>query len=371
MPVIVASPAYPKPPVDGDKVRWSALLLELARLTPLSGVFGFMPRMEARNPGFDAQFESIDVVPTPASEVALRALLLELQRHPSPFGRRATSRWQRAVVAATTRQPDSPLLLLGTSGGYIPSVAARTVLDLVDVRSRVRTLTGDRVTRHSILTAELALARHHRILLACETDRQWLIDHGADGGQIHLVPHGVDARFFTATPLASSQTVLFVGSFHYRPNKAALDWFVRAAWPGLKSTGARLRIVGYGAEHVRPVEGADVYANVADVLPHYEAAAVVIAPLLEARGTQFKVLEAMAAGVPVVCTSPVARGLAEGHPAQVSDDPAGLSALCTTLLSDPARRQALSARGRAYIREHHDWAASAILVHDALQAAVA
>jgi glycosyltransferase involved in cell wall biosynthesis len=163
--------------------------------------------------------------------------------------------------------------------------------------------------------------------------------------------------------------VLFVGNLRYPANRQGLDWFLREAWPHLKSAGARLRIVGYGAEGVRPGEGVEVYANVADVLPHYQAAAVLIAPLLEARGTQFKVLEAMAAGVPVVCTSPVARGLAEGHAAEVSDDPAGLATACAALLADPARRQALSERGRSYVREHHDWARSAALARDALQSA--
>jgi glycosyltransferase involved in cell wall biosynthesis len=369
MDVIVASPAYPQPPVDGDKVRWSSLLPELARLATLRGVFGFMPRMEARNPAFDDRFDSIDLVATPAIEVTLRALALEFRRHPSDFGRRATPRWQNAVTAAVGGRPNDPVLLLGTSGGYIPPVSAPTVLDLLDVRSRMRTLTGDRMTRASILAAELDLARRHRILLACEADRRWLVDHGADAGRIHVVPHGVDRRFLAPPLLNSSATVLFVGNLRYPANRQGLDWFLREAWPHLKSAGARVRIVGYGAERVRPGEGVEVYANVADVLPHYQAAAVLIAPLLEARGTQFKVLEAMAAGVPVVCTSPVARGLAEGHAAEVSDDPAGLATACAALLADPARRQALSERGRSYVREHHDWARSAALARDALQSA--
>jgi glycosyltransferase involved in cell wall biosynthesis len=371
MDVIVASPAYPQPPIDGDKTRWSALLPELAGLTSLAGVFGFMSRMEARDTEFDGLFQSIDVVETPAAEVRLRALMLELRRHPSAFGRRATPRWRRAVAAAVARRPTAPLLLLGTSGGYIPPVAAHSVLDLLDVRSRVRTLSGDRITRRSILTEELALARRHRILLASEADRRWLIDHGADAERIHLVPHGVDRRFLAATPRDHSQTILFVGNLRYEPNRQGLEWFMHEAWPALKTSGARLRIVGYGAERVRSEEAVEVYPNVADVLPHYEAAAMLIAPLLEARGTQFKVLEAMAAGLPVVCTSPAARGLADSHPAQVSDDLADLAAMCVSLLADPSRRQGLSQRGRAYVRDHHDWASSAALTRDALQSAAA
>jgi hypothetical protein len=369
MDVIVASPAYPQPPIDGDKQRWSALLPELARLTSLTAIFGFMPVMEARNPEFDGRFETIDVVDTPAAEVRLRALMLELRRRPSAFGRRATARWREAVSAAATRRPNASLLLLGTSGGYIPPVAAPTLLDLLDVRSRVRTLSGDQITRRSILAAELALARRHRILLACEADRRWLVDHGADARRIHLVPHGVDRRFLDAVPAGQSRTVLFLGSLRYGPNRRGLEWFMRDGLPALATSGARLRVVGYDAGRIPVDKTVEVHANVADVLPHFEAAGVLIAPLLEARGTQFKVLEAMAAGVPVVCTSPVARGLAEGHPAQVADDPAGMAAVCAGLLADPRRRQDLSERGRSYVRQHHDWATSAGLVRDVLQSA--
>src|SRR3982074_2686157 len=103
--LLVASPAYPEPPIDGDKFRWTNLLGHLAELTPLHGVFGFMttPTMEARTELFDRRFLSLEIVNTPTIEVALRAGLLELAGRPSAFGRRATPRWRRAVAAAAPR----------------------------------------------------------------------------------------------------------------------------------------------------------------------------------------------------------------------------------------------------------------------------
>jgi len=284
MSVIVASPAYPRPPLDGDKVRWSSLLQELARLERLDGVFGFMPTLgEIRDPTFEAGFASVAIIPTPNYEVSARAALLMLRGRPSPFGRRATPRWQRAVIEAVIRNPAAPLLLLGTSGGFIPSVPAGTLLDLIDVRSRVRTLGGDRLTSGRVLAAELALVERHHIALACEADREWLVDHGAAPARIHLVPHGVDPRFFDGTKLADSQTIVFVGSSRYPPNRQGIDWFLNNCWPTLRNAGANLRIVGYGADRIPAGSGIDVFANVADVAPHYRAAALTIAPMLEAR----------------------------------------------------------------------------------------
>src|ERR1700694_6268380 len=118
MPVLVASTAYPRPPLEGNKVRWSTLLRERAAMTSMAGVFGFMPSMEARDPVFDSDFGSLEVVPTPKVEVAIRAGLLELRRRPSAFGRRGTPRWRRGGAAAGHRPRPSAILLLGTSAGY-------------------------------------------------------------------------------------------------------------------------------------------------------------------------------------------------------------------------------------------------------------
>jgi glycosyltransferase involved in cell wall biosynthesis len=362
MPVLVASTAYPRPPIDGDKLRWSNLLRELAATTKLDGVFGFMPSMEARDAEFDGRFHHLVVVPTPSVEVAIRAGLLELRRQPSAFGRRATPRWRQAVAAAATRERPAAVLLLGTSAGYVSALPGPTWLDLLDVRSRVRTLSGDRIIDPRMLRAELSLTRRHQVILASESDRDFLVQHGADFARLAIIPHGVDPRFLELTSHPDSNTLLFVGSLRYRPNLEGLQWFLRGCWPKLRLRNPRavLRIVGRGADRIAPSDHVEIYADVPDVRPHYAAAAVAIAPLLEARGSQFKALEAMAAGLPLVGTSPVARGLFNDRPAfRVSDDPDGFATACGSLLDDPARRIELGEQGRQYVRAHHDWARSA------------
>jgi glycosyltransferase involved in cell wall biosynthesis len=374
MPVLVASTAYPRPPIDGDKVRWSNLLHELAALTSMDGVFGFIPSMEARDPGFDKRFGHLEVVPTPNVEVAIRAGLLELRRQPSAFGRRATPRWRRAVVTAVNRERPSAILLLGTSAGYVTPLRGPTWLDLVDVRSRVRTLSGDRIVDPRVLRAELALTRRHHVILASESDRHFLVQHGADSSRLTIIPNGADPRLSELASHPDSNILLFVGSLRYRPNLEGLQWFLRGCWPKVRNgnPNAILRIVGYRADRIAPSDHVEIYADVPDVRPHYAVASVAIAPLLEARGVQNKALEAMAAGLPVVCTSPVSRGFISEEPAwEVADHPDGFANACLALLADPRRRADLGERGRRYVRAHHDWAASAALARDALQSALA
>jgi glycosyltransferase involved in cell wall biosynthesis len=85
--------------------------------------------------------------------------------------------------------------------------------------------------------------------------------------------------------------------------------------------------------------------------------AVFVAPLDTGRGIPNKILEALAAGRATLVSSWSARAL-EGQPGRdylVADGAEDRARLVADLLADPARRDALGAAGRAYVRRHHDW----------------
>ena len=72
---------------------------------------------------------------------------------------------------------------------------------------------------------------------------------------------------------------------------------------------------------------------------------------------QNKVLEAMAAGRPVVTSSMVAEGLG-GRPGEdflLADDPASMAAQIVALLGDERRRQRIAESGLRLVRECHSW----------------
>jgi glycosyltransferase involved in cell wall biosynthesis len=89
---------------------------------------------------------------------------------------------------------------------------------------------------------------------------------------------------------------------------------------------------------------------------------LMVAPLRIARGTQNKILEAMAMGVPVV-TSPIAAGgvdaLAEDH-FLVSDTPQDYVSAIFRLIEDPVERERLSHSGRERMLSHHAWPRSMV-----------
>jgi len=74
-----------------------------------------------------------------------------------------------------------------------------------------------------------------------------------------------------------------------------------------------------------------------------------------------KILEAMAAGLPVITTGKGVSGLAvnNGEHYLGSDDGDQLALLITQLLNQPWRMCQLSEAGRQFTRQRHDWSVAA------------
>lgn len=180
-------------------------------------------------------------------------------------------------------------------------------------------------------------------------------------------PNGVDAQFFAPAEGAyDPDLVTFVGRMDYFPNQQAVIGFCRTVLPELQQRrpGTRFEIVGADPPpHIRALgalPGVHVTGSVPDVRPLVTRAALTIAPLEIARGTQNKILESMAMGVPVVC-SPQAEGgvdaLAPDHLLVASTRSGWVNAI-HAILDEPALRRRLSVAGRERVLSHHSWAGS-------------
>jgi glycosyltransferase involved in cell wall biosynthesis len=100
---------------------------------------------------------------------------------------------------------------------------------------------------------------------------------------------------------------------------------------------------------------------VPNLQPLLAAAHVMLAPLRFSSGIQNKVLEAMAAGLPVVTTNTVAEGLPEATGLlRAAADADGPARETLGLLADPAAATALAERARAFARERFSWDALAL-----------
>lgn len=183
-----------------------------------------------------------------------------------------------------------------------------------------------------------------------------------------VIPNGVDAEYFhvSGNRPEHSNVIVFLGRMDYFPNIAGILHFVKDVFPLVRkrNPGAHLRIVGSNPvpaiQKLSLEPGISVTGHVPDVRPHVHDAGVAIAPLSIARGTQNKVLECMAMGIPVVASPQVAKGVqaAPDHHLLVGHAPHQFADHVVQLLNNPELRGRIAGAGRKQVLSTHSWAAS-------------
>jgi sugar transferase (PEP-CTERM/EpsH1 system associated) len=180
-------------------------------------------------------------------------------------------------------------------------------------------------------------------------------------------PNGVDLEYFAPSSEKYDPSLIsFVGRMDYFPNQQAVLDFCRDVWPLLRAARDDLRLQIVGAEppstirKLGEVAGVTVTGSVDDVRPYVRRSALTIAPLRIARGTQNKILESLAMGVPVVASPQAARGVdaeADEH-LLIAATPEENRAAILQLVDDGRRRSELAESGRRRMQDRHTWSAS-------------
>jgi sugar transferase (PEP-CTERM/EpsH1 system associated) len=218
-----------------------------------------------------------------------------------------------------------------------------------------------------MLAAEKRLARRFD-LCSTTTRAEWETLNGyRTGAATDWFPNGVDAQFFSPGDLPyDADTVSFIGRMDYYPNQECMARFCAQTWPLLKARRPALKLLVVGADPTPEMHalarlpGVTVTGSVPDVRPYVRSSALMVAPLAIARGTQNKILEAMAMAVPVVTSSIAAGGVdatANDH-LLVADTPQDTVDAILRIIDDPAERSRLAEAGRARMLSHHAWAGS-------------
>jgi polysaccharide biosynthesis protein PslH len=170
-----------------------------------------------------------------------------------------------------------------------------------------------------------------------------------------VIPFGLAAPI---APVAGGprvpDTLLFVGNFNHPPNADAARWLVMSILPAVRATRPEARVWLVGRDPTPEVralagDGVDVVGAVPAVAPYLARCAVFVAPLREGGGMRMKLIEALAAGAPVVTTALGAQGLeaVPGRDLLVAGSAAGLASAVSGLLADPGAAAALGAAGQA------------------------
>ena len=226
---------------------------------------------------------------------------------------------------------------------------------------------GYRFEGAKMMRAEKRLARRFDVCTAT-TRAEWqtLEDYGT-GAATDWFPNGVDSDFFCpADEPYDADTLSFIGRMDYYPNQECMSRFCDQVWPLLRARRPDLKLLIVGADPSPAMSklgerpGVTVTGSVPDVRPYVRKSAAMVAPLAIARGTQNKILEAMAMGVPVVTSRVAAAGVDADAGAHlvVADSPREQADAIIKLLDSPAERHRLALAGRQRVLSHHAWAQS-------------
>lgn len=199
--------------------------------------------------------------------------------------------------------------------------------------------------------AAIAVSQHDKALL----------NQLCAGLQTTVIDNGVDTTYYQ--PCLGSETencLAFVGSYSYPPNKDAVVYFAQKILPRIRAhiPDATFFIIGKDAPaELGQVPGVSVIGTVPDVRPFLQQASVVVVPLRAGSGTRLKILEAMAAGKPVVTTSVGMEGLRVRHGIHlmVADEPDDFTAAVIRLLRDSRHRREIGTNARKLVEQEYGW----------------
>jgi len=256
----------------------------------------------------------------------------------------------------------------------VSKVCDRTVLDLHNVESVLHGRSAE-AERHAT-----AFAHHIFREASLELERDWLprfsqvlatSEHDAELARA-IAPKAhvtVYPNAIPSTPLpapGNEDVIVFSGNMEYHPNRSAVRFFRREVWPKLRERwpGLVWRLVGKNPEAVRQFTSGDsrieVQGQVDDAVKELARAKVAVVPLLAGSGTRVKVLEAWAAGLPVVSTTIGAEGLPvrDGEHILLADSAVTFASAVSRLLACSDLRSQLGRAGRLLLEKEFTWEAA-------------
>ena len=208
----------------------------------------------------------------------------------------------------------------------------------------------------------LAAASADAFVVFTDTDREALRADVGAGVPVEVIPLGMDVPP-ERHEAPDGLDVLFVGGVGHPPNADAVRRLVDEIHPRVRSRipAARLVLVGDGAAELAAREGVVVAGRLEETGEAYARAAVVVAPLRMGGGMRVKVLEAFAAGRPLVASSLAVEGLdvRHGEHLLVADGDEATAAAIADVLLDPALARRLGAAARAWAEASLGWQAHA------------
>jgi glycosyltransferase involved in cell wall biosynthesis len=376
---LMLAPEAPYPVAGGGALRTASLLEYLSQRYRVDLIVFRQPGAAdpaARIP--QGKVERVVVLDLPAHGRSLAARgwrnASRLVRERPPLVDRFSGFDQRIREAVAGREYEIGIIEHFWCAPYWEAVAAvcrRTVLNLHNIESVLH-------ARCAEAEGSVAGMAHRLFGTACrEMERTWLPRFSevlttserdaatvlgiAPKARVRVYPNAIPLR--PMPEVVVEDVVVFSGNMEYHPNTSAVRFFRRDVWPRLRERwpGLVWRLLGKNPAAVSQFTSGDarieVIGAVEDAVLELARAKVAVVPLLAGSGTRLKILEAWAAGIPVVSTSLGAEGLPARHGDQLllADGGVEFAEAVSRLLASKELRREVGWAGRLLLEKEFTW----------------
>jgi glycosyltransferase involved in cell wall biosynthesis len=226
---------------------------------------------------------------------------------------------------------------------------------------------GRKCIKYALRIERNALENADAVFVMSEENKETVIKHNkCSRSKIHVIPNGVDIDLYTLTPnsekikykeilgIHGKYVILFTGSKH-PPNIQAVNEIIKMA-KNCKNKDILFLVGGSIGDLYTNQDNLQFTGHTEDISKLFKAADVAINPMISGGGTNLKMLEYLAAGLPTITTKIGARGLGiiDNQTAIISEIDEFLDHI-ELLKSDRELSDNLCHYGREWVEENYDW----------------
>jgi sugar transferase (PEP-CTERM/EpsH1 system associated) len=375
MKILFLTARFPYPPLKGDQVRsynQIRLLARSHRITLLS--FAGAQVSEQHRQQMAAYCEQVITLPLNRAGLGINLLRTFHTAYPLQTMVYHTPRMHRTLHTLLRGEHfDLAHVQLARMAPYLEAQQQiPRVLDFIDALSfnMERRYRRERGPLRYVAYAEWQrLRRYERAL--CQAFDQAIIssplDRAAIGdyANLHVVTNGLDLDRFPFSEAPRQQhMIIFTGNMSYFPNVNAAIWFAHEVLPLVQQRVPEAQFLVVGANPhpdiqklARQNAAVKITGYVENVHAYLSQATIAIAPMRSGSGMQFKTIEAMASGTPLVVTPYALGGLdaQDGEHLLVADDATTFARQVVNLLNDAHLQRLLAHNARCLIEKSYPW----------------
>lgn len=202
------------------------------------------------------------------------------------------------------------------------------------------------------------------VAMVSDDDKRMILDAASGLSDVRVIPNGVDVDHYDPGVWEpQSDTLLYNGALTYGANLDAVRYYVDRIYPLLSSRLPDVRLLvtgrtgGVDLTGIGDCPGVERTGYVQDIRDVLKKSAACVVPLREGGGSRLKILEAMAAGVPVVSTSMGAEGInaVSGTHLLIADTPEAFADAIVRVLEDNELRSNLRSAARSLVEQYYSW----------------